>query len=42
MSKLRETYASYVDANEDVVLQSFKSKQDEMETKCSYNTTITS
>src|SRR5574344_1079666 len=29
--KAQETYASYADANEDVVLQSFKSKQDEME-----------
>src|SRR5574344_238001 len=29
--KAQETDASYADANEDVVLQSFKSKQDEME-----------
>ena len=29
--KAQETYASYADANEDVVLQSFKSMQDEME-----------
>ena len=29
--KAQELYASYSDANEDVILQSFKAKQDEME-----------
>lgn len=38
--KVRQTYGSYADANNDIILESYKLKENDLEMKCSYSIII--